>query len=79
MREAYVHGMTSVNPKGHPEPVLPSEDHLRGHYRKELTKSNPVLLEEADKLIDYVSGSGELRNRRSQIQHEWEGTENGGY
>lgn len=52
MREAEVNGTTWwVNPKGHPEPRLPSQEYLEGEYLKRVSISNPRLLDRACELV----------------------------
>ncbi len=43
-----------ANSNGHPLPVLPEMTYLEGEYLAQLARSNPLLLQEATRLIRYI-------------------------
>ena len=62
MREAKLKGESwYTNPHNHPEPTLPSEEHLRQSYLSELSRSAPDLLPNAIELIQYALSGKERR------------------
>ncbi len=58
--EANKQSLTGWNSLGHPEPHLPEREYLIGNYLERIRKSQPDLVNEAEKLVSYA---GKKRGR----------------